>query len=164
MGVKVRQKIKGKGKPWWVFVTHSGQRTSKKIGTKSAANEVAKNIEAKLALGEYSFEPEKPPAKFKEYADSWIKTTLPGGDRKQSTIDDYQAIMDNHVLPVFGDMPVAHITLGKIKSFLLQKKNDGLSRSTVLHFKSAISGVLHDAFEDEVIPANPALGLRPSKL
>ena len=77
MGVKVRQKMAGKGKPWWVFVTHNGQRTSKKIGTKDAAKKVAKQIEAKLALGEYNFQPEKPPAKFKRIADSWIKTTVP---------------------------------------------------------------------------------------
>jgi len=34
MGVKVRQKLKGKGKPWWVFISHNGKRTSRKIGDK----------------------------------------------------------------------------------------------------------------------------------
>jgi tetratricopeptide (TPR) repeat protein len=28
MGVKIRQKKKGKGNPWWVFITHNKQRTS----------------------------------------------------------------------------------------------------------------------------------------
>jgi integrase len=31
MGVIVRQKEKGKGKPWWVFISHNGSRTSKKV-------------------------------------------------------------------------------------------------------------------------------------
>ena len=81
MGVKVRQKAKGKGKPWWVFVTHNGQRTSKRIGGKDAAQEVARQIEAKLALGEYSFESEKPTATFKDYADMQIcfGNLAPGG-------------------------------------------------------------------------------------
>ena len=41
MGVKVRQKIKGKGNPWWVFVSHNNQRTSKMVGSKAAAEKVA---------------------------------------------------------------------------------------------------------------------------
>ena len=70
MGVTVRQKIKGKGKSWWVFISHNGKRTSRKVGTKDAAKEVAKQIEAKLQLGEFGFEQEKPVPTFQEYADS----------------------------------------------------------------------------------------------
>ncbi len=47
MGVNVRQKVKGKGKSWWVFISHNGKRTSKKVGDKGAAQDVAKIIEAK---------------------------------------------------------------------------------------------------------------------
>jgi hypothetical protein len=36
MGVKVRQKEKGKGKPWWVFIAHNGKRASKKIGVSAS--------------------------------------------------------------------------------------------------------------------------------
>ena len=59
MGVKVRQKIKGKGNPWWVFISHNGKRTSRKVGDKSAAEEVASKIRAKLQLGEFGFEEKK---------------------------------------------------------------------------------------------------------
>ena len=45
MGVVVRQKEKGKGQPWWVFISHNGKRTSRKIGDKRAAETVAKTIE-----------------------------------------------------------------------------------------------------------------------
>ncbi|HUU40178.1 MAG TPA: hypothetical protein VMW42_04495 [Desulfatiglandales bacterium] len=56
MGVIVRQKIKGKGKPWWVFISHNGKRTSRKVGSKSSTQEVAGKIEAKLSLGDFNFE------------------------------------------------------------------------------------------------------------
>ena len=88
MGVTVRQKVKGKGNPWYVFVNHDNQRTSKMIGSKDAAQKVARTIEAKLALGEFSFEEEKHAKIFKEYADSWIKTTVPA-TCKATTTDDY---------------------------------------------------------------------------
>lgn len=58
MGGPVRQKQKGKGKPWWCFVSHNGRRTSRKVGDKSAANDVAGKIQAQLTLGEFEFERE----------------------------------------------------------------------------------------------------------
>ena len=51
MGVTVRQKIPGKGNPWWVFVAHNNKRTSRMVGDKEAAEEVASKIQARLALG-----------------------------------------------------------------------------------------------------------------
>ena len=76
MGVKIRQKIKGKGKPWWVFVSHNNKRTSKLVGDKSAAEEVASEIRALLKLGKFNFGKRKPPTNFKDHADSWIDITI----------------------------------------------------------------------------------------
>jgi len=77
MGVKIRQKVKGKGNPWWVFITHNGKRTSRKVGDKKAAEAVASTIRAKLQLGEFGFEEQKPVPAFKEYADKWININVP---------------------------------------------------------------------------------------
>jgi len=155
MGVIVRQKIKGKGKPWWVFISHNGKRTSRKVGSKSSTQEVAGKIEAKLSLGDFNFEEEKPTPTFKEYADSWIKITVPA-TCKESTNEDYKDILRIHVLPIFKDMRITDISRGKIKNFLLEKVNKGYAGSTVTHIKNVISGVLNKAVDDEIIPANPA--------
>jgi hypothetical protein len=37
MGVTVRQKVRGKGKPWWVFIAHNGKRKSIRVGDQAAA-------------------------------------------------------------------------------------------------------------------------------
>ena len=158
MGVTVRQKDKGKGKPWWVFVAHNGNRTSKLVGDKAAAQDVASKIRAKLQLGEFGFEEEKPIPTFKEYAVSWIRTTVPA-TCKNSTVTDYQDLLRLHTLPVFGDLRLVDITRGKVKDFLLGKINQGYAKSTVNHMKNTISGVLNKALDDEVISANPALNL-----
>jgi integrase len=42
----------------------------------------------------------------------------------------------------------------------LGKLNEGYARSTVSHMKDVISGVLTTAMDDELIQANPALGLK----
>ena len=158
MGVTVRQKTKGKREPWWVFITHNGKRTSRKVGSKSAAEEVAGKIEAKLKLGEFNFEDEKSIPVFREYADSWIKTTVPANCKEAST-KGYEDILRLHVLPAFGDLKVIDITRGQIKNFLFSKINEGKTKSTVNSYRAVISGVLNQAIDDGIILANPAHSL-----
>jgi len=152
MAVTIRQKIKGKGNPWWVFINHRGQRTSRKIGDKAAAEIVASRIRAKLQLGGFGF---KEIPTFKQYADNWIKITVPATCRP-STAKDYQDILRIHVLPVFGDSKVTDITRAKIKNFLYGKINEGKARSTVNHYKAVITGVLNEFIDAGIILANPA--------
>ena len=156
MGVVVRQKVKGKGQPWWVFVTYNGKRVSRKIGSKQAAEKVAKELEVRLGRGEFfGFDDKKPVPTFGQYAKGWIEHTVPA-TCKPSTLSDYQDILRKHVLPVFGHKRVTEITRGMVKDFLLMKVNQGYAASTVTHMKNVISGVLNRAVDDEVIPANPA--------
>ncbi len=160
MGVTIRQKQKGKGKPWWIFVSHLGKRTSRQIGDKKAAETVASKLRAKLQLGDFSiFEEQKPDPTFGEYAKSWIEITVPA-TCKESTLSDYNDILDNHILPVFKNELVTEIKRKKIKDFLLEKINKGYANSTVTHMKNVISGVLNDAVDDEVIDANPVYRIK----
>lgn len=157
MGVKVREKPKNSGN-WWIFIDHQGRRKAKKIGRdKKAALEVAKKIEAKLTLGDMGLiENNKPTAnKFDEYAQTWIKLTVPA-TCKTSSIGDYEGILKNHVLPVFGKTPVTDINKLMVKSFLMKKIASGFASSTVTHMKNAVSGVLNLAIDDEIIQTNPA--------
>ena len=158
MGVIVRQKTKGKGKPWWVFISHNGKRTSRMVGDKAAAEAVASQIQAKLQLGEFGFEGKKEEPLFKEYADTYINITAPA-ECKESTLNDYRDILSNHVLPVFGDLKLSEITRGKVRDFLAEKSNKGYAKSTVMHMRNVISNVLNKAVEYEVIPQNPAHNL-----
>ncbi len=155
MAVKVRQKIPGTKKPWWVFINHNGKRTSRKVGTKAAANEVASQIEAKLQLGEFGFEEEKPAPVFKDYADSWTNTTGPA-TCKISTVENHTRLLRNHVLPVFGNMKVIDITRAHIKSFLHEKINKGFAKSTVNNVRAVISDILNEAVDAGIILANPS--------
>ena len=158
MGVTVRQKTKGKGQSWWVFVAHQGRRISKLVGDKQAAEVVASKIRAKLQLGEFNFEEEKPVKTFKEYAKSWLSVTVPA-TCKESTEREYKDILKNHIEAVFSDQKINRITRGDIKTFLLEKLNKGYARSTVVHMRNCLSGVFNLALDDEVIQANPSQGL-----
>ena len=161
MGVVIRQKMKGKGQPWWVFISHDGKRTSRKVGDKKAAEAVASEISAQLQLGQFDFKPHRTVPTFGVYAKSWLETTVTeANDYKPSTIKDYEILLEKHINPEFEDLTITEINRGKIKTFLLGKLNEGYSRSTVSHMKDVISGILTTAMDDELIQANPALGLK----
>lgn len=157
MGVIVRQKVQGKGNPWWVFISHNGGRQSKLVGDKKAATSVASELREKIKLGEFKIETEekKPIPTFKEYSDTWMATTVPA-TCKASTVEDYRDLLRLHVLPALGDIRIDLITRGKVKDFLLGKINEEYAKSTMNHMKNVISGVLNKAVDDEVIPRNPA--------
>ena len=157
MAVKVREKPEGSG-IWWIFIDHRGKRKAKKVGKdKRLAQEMAKKIEAKLALGDAGLlEKEEPKVStFGEYAQTWIVVTVPA-TCKSSTQIDYKSILDNHVLPAFGKTPVNEISRAAIKQFLMEKIKAGLAASTVGHMKSVLSGVLGISVDDEAIQSNPA--------
>ena len=162
MGVTVRQKVKGKGNPWWVFVAHNNKRISRMVGSKEAAAKVASKIEARLTLGEYEIEEEKKARgekhepTFKEYADSWISTLAPASC-KAATVRSYEDLLRLHVLPMFGTLKLNQINRGKVKDFFASKINEGYSASSVNHMKNLISNVLSKAVDDEVISNNVAL-------
>jgi len=157
MGVRVRQKIKGKGNPWWVFVSHNGKRTSRKVGSKRAADMVAAKIQAKISLGEFGFDRKQVPT-FGEYAIKWRKVYVRVNCR-ESTAEEYQVILKNHILPVFKNERVDQITKGSVRGFLLQKHSNGLSRSRVLVIKAVLSGILTFAVDEEIITINPCSGI-----
>ena len=160
MGVKVRQKIKGIGNPWWVFISHNGKRASRKVGDKKAAEEVASTIRAKLQLGEFGFEDPKPVPTFKEYSEMWF--ALPH-DWKESTRAAYQLNMDLHVLPVFGSTPVDKIKRKDLKLFFDKLLSNGVASNTVSLIRSPIGCVLSHALDSELIEHNPIIGLKLGK-
>ena len=50
MGVVVRQKKKGEGNPFWVFITKNYKRTSMLIGSKEEAEKVANHLRTQIAI------------------------------------------------------------------------------------------------------------------
>jgi len=157
MGVTVRQKVKGRGKSWWVFISYDGKRTSRKVGDKKAAEEVASTIRAKLQLGEFGFDEKKTKSipTFKLYAEAFMDT-YSAMSHKKSTQDSYRSILNLHLYPFFEDMPLDKITRKDVKDFLYQKQQDNLSPGTVRIIRAYLSSILSQVVDDEIILANPA--------
>jgi len=157
MGVTVRQPVKGKGKPWYVYICEGYKRKSIKVGAEAEAQALATKIREGLELGELGLKPEKTLPSFGEYAQGWLdgygETHL-----KFSTWKGYGAILRDHLGPL-KDRPLDQITRMELKTLIFAKLKTGLAPATVSRIKALISGILSHALEDELINANPALRL-----
>jgi integrase len=154
MGVTVRQKERGRGKPWWVFIAHESKRKSIKVGDKTAAEALASKIREKLKAGELQIAPEKKTPTFGEYARKWL-ASHGEANLKYSTLTSYEGIL-NHHLGKFENTPIDRITRPEIRELIYEKLKAGLAPNSVRNIKAMISAVLSHALEDELIVANPA--------
>jgi integrase len=114
MGVKVRE---WKG-AWWVFITHQGARKAKRIGVgttgKKAAQYVAQQIQARLALGQPAVDPQPATIAIEDYAETFLNRIEQ--TRKHTTHAGYRKILDHDILPVFRGQPLRAITRERVKA------------------------------------------------
>jgi integrase len=95
-------------------------------------------------------EPKAAPVLFRAYAAAW----LAGRDLEDTTVDHYEQLLRDHILPTFGAVPVASITPASIREW-----NAGLKAKTGptqrAHAYGLLRTVMNTAVADEVISANP---------
>src|SRR5439155_19422792 len=102
MGVKIRKKL---GK-WYVFVNYHGRRKAKCVGSsRQLAEEVRRQLEARLALGDLGFLVEPQSITFGEYATKWLQQHVEL-HCKPSTLKGYQGVLKLYLLPRFGSKPM----------------------------------------------------------
>ncbi len=119
MGVKIRKR----GGKWYVFVNYHGRRKAKCVGTsRELAEQVRRQLEAKLALGDLGFLGDKDGQvvpMFGEYADRWLKRYAEL-ECKPSTVRSYEQLLRLHVKPRFGSKKLNDIRRDEIRQFLAE--------------------------------------------
>ncbi|WP_084503419.1 tyrosine-type recombinase/integrase [Desulfatirhabdium butyrativorans] len=164
MGVKIREKIKGSGE-WWVFVYYAGKYTSRKIGDKKAAIQVAKRLQAELPLASFNLSPlphktKSDDTSFGSYAMIWVETRA-RLSLKKSTHHGYRLIIQKHLIPKFGKIPLSALTSMAISAYILSLYETGMKSRTIRNIKNCLSTILQSAVVDDgVLSVNPARGIR----
>lgn len=159
MGIKVREKQKGSGE-FWIFINHEGRRKSVKVGSLAVAEEVAERLTAKLKFDPDAVfkEREAPKPAFKVLAKEWIKKLEKQG-RKASTLERYNQLLDDWVLPAVGSKKVDEIKKSHIADVLSKAHDEGLSVASLGNIRTCFSGPLEIAAFREMIPANPTYNI-----
>jgi integrase len=104
----------------------------------------------------------------REFVEEWQAQVLP--TVKYATQKHYQYVVQTHLLPAFGKVPLRLVSRESIQDFLALKLKDGLSLRTVRHFRTVLGTVLGTAeiwgyIEDNPVRKTrlPRRGPRPEK-
>ena len=153
MGVRVRQK----NGDWWVFIHHDGQRTSKKVGDKKAAEVVAAKIQAKLVLGDFNFEDpaSAKPVTFQDTAERWLESYAKV-DCRPSTYEGYRRSLERFAYPRFGMTPLSEVSREDLKGMIDGMKTMKLSKATIKTAVAPIREIYNHAIDDGHQLQNPA--------
>jgi integrase len=157
MGVKIR-KLRGK---WYLVIDYRGKRKTRVIGSdRKIAEEVRRQVEAKLALGDTGIfgTAQRSMPTFGTYADEWLKDYA-RLECKKSTADGYEGVLRQYLRPRFGTKRLDEVKRDDIKSLINDLIARELSRNTVRNALCVIRGMLNQAIEAGLIEANPAARL-----
>jgi integrase len=151
MAVIVREKKKGSGE-WWVFINHNKKRKSKKIGSKKAANSVAKEIEERLASGDLGILKEEAPT-IRKYGEKWLDSAH--HDWADGTRDNYGSAFKRHIEPTLGNKRLDEVGRKEVKAFIGTLKRKDLSKGRIELIVQALRNIFNEAIDDQLLTANP---------
>jgi integrase len=151
----VAVKVKFWKRAWWVFVHQQGRRKVKRVGDRETALRVAQAIREKLLRGELQLAPSAEVQTFRSYSEAWLKTVT--GSLKGSTVTFYKGALGTHIWPSLGSRAVTSIRRRDCRDLIGECRGKGLRIATVKGILRALSTVLSQAVEDELLMANPAL-------
>ncbi|MCA1229962.1 tyrosine-type recombinase/integrase [Saccharopolyspora sp. 6M] len=120
------------------------------FATKTAAKNYADDIETDQRKGNWI-----DPAAGKITLSTWVDDWLDALDVRPNTENQYRSLLNNHILPKWGDSPLAEITGIGIAAWTKKLAARGYKPSTVGHIRKVFSLILTDAVDDRLIPSNP---------
>jgi|GEM_PF-228081 len=100
-----------------------------------------------------TFNPNREDQTFKEFAENWLKGKL---SVKEATRVSYQGIVNNHLVPYFGNGLISEIKREDIKGFVKEKSEGGeLTPKTIHNILLVLHQVLDDAQVEGIVIHNP---------
>ncbi len=170
MGVKI-QKPGEPGHPGgnrriYVRVNYRGRRKTRVFNTKQAAEAYASTVEsilkdaelgktdAGVVFASLAPTPSRPAVTFTEAAERWWTLEKPA--MKGGTQDTYRNTLDKHLIPVFGERPIADITIADIEGWWAGLRSGKLSHKRLRTIRGILVGIFRRAVTSGLAERNPA--------
>ncbi|TLS37776.1 tyrosine-type recombinase/integrase [Pseudalkalibacillus caeni] len=128
--------------------------------TKKAAQAAANELMNQYNKGEYFEVSNKT---FEDFINEWIENRA-SRTLRASTLDTHKWIIDKHLIPAFGDMPLGNIKPKDIDSFYKEKEDAGYSSDYIVDMHSILRKSLKVAIEWEYIQKNPVEAVSPPRI
>jgi integrase len=153
-----------RGKTWTAHLTWGAgerQRQIKKGGyrTRKEAQDGLVDLAKQVQDGRYVPIGRRTVA---DYLTAWLKS-LPITGRRDTTINGYRWLVNSHIIPQLGDIPLRELTavdIDELYSVMATK----VKLRTVRHCHSALRRALQDAVDKGALPSNPASQASPPKV
>jgi integrase len=123
--------------------------------TKKAADHHAQTLESEQRQGTWI-----DPAAGKTTLAHWCATWLDALDVAANTEAQYRSLLTNHILPRWGNTPLAEITGIAVAAWAKNNRAAGYAPTTVATMVKILSMLLADAADDKLIAVNP---IRPRR-
>lgn len=154
LGISYRKRATGER----TYFVANGSRHLKVDGGEQEALRVQAELRSKRARG---MRVTPPTTTFRTVAESWYARGCARWER--STQDGYRTALDLHVLPVFGERPIAAITTDAIAAFIADRREDDAAESYIALNLRPLNGALKLALRDGLIATNPMAALLPEE-
>lgn len=133
-----------------------GTMRARTFPTKTAATRWAKEIETDVRRGDW-VDPRRARTTMREWADEYLATLV---HLRAVTQADYERQVRVHIVPVFGDWPVAQVQTVDVRRFLAGLRATGMAPKTLQKVRLVLRQVLETARESGAIKSNPCEGIR----
>ena len=91
---------------------------------------------------------------------SYLSQWLSNAPLMPITRRGYESVLRKHVLPRIGDRRVNEVTKSMLKGLFAELRNSGVGTPTISRCKAILGSALGDLVEAEVLPSNPAHGIK----
>ncbi len=154
MGERVKEKTNGK---WRIDICHRGKRKTITVSDRKTALEVARKLEARLALGLTGLDgPESPT--FREYAMEWLQTYA-AVYTKPRTVEFYETVLRHHLLPTLGGLRLSELSRDRVRTLVADRAAVGLARGSLAGIVATLRAICNNAIEEGRMTQNPAARL-----
>lgn len=127
------------------------KQRKRSFARKVDAQHFANSVETDLRRGDW-IDPRLGQELFSTWAEKWQATIA---DRKPKTRESYESIVSNHLLPRFGDVPIASIDYPMVLSFIAELQSSGAASKTVRNVRDVLRMIMRLAVRSGAIKANP---------
>jgi hypothetical protein len=152
-------KVKWDRSAWWVHTHYEGKRKKRRVGTTAAhkreAEEMARKINASLALGTFAPDREREKAlPCDAELRRWHATYAP--TMKATSEVAFRGLIENHLAPFFGSRSLREIREADLLRFIQHTLALGRSPKTVANALGVLRRVLFLAQREGLVERNPA--------
>lgn len=157
--IQRRERKDPQGRPRRVYVARyvgtDGKERSRTFARKIDAELFVATAEADKARGAW-IDPAKARTPFAAWAEQWAATTH---HLRPSSRARTEGILERHLLPRFGRVPLAAITTTDVRAFVSELVGAGLAAGSVQRIYAVLRSILRAAEESRLVARSPCIGV-----